>query len=748
MALGSFTAKLLTVTSGLALAAAVHAKEEIVYRYDALGRLTTTTSTINDASPVNTVIKYDKAGNRETFEVGGSGTTDPGPTTPPTFHVRGSEANEGGNFQFVVTRSGSTAGSYSVNYASSHNTTDDNDYTPVTGTLNFTAGQTTQTISIPVTADGVAESYEYMWMKLSDPLNKATFVEGGLAGGLINPSAAVTPPTFHVRGSEANEGGNFQFVVTRSGSTAGSYSVKYASSHNTTDNNDYTPVTGTLNFTAGQTTQTISIPVTADGVEESYEYMWMKLSDPLNKATFVEGGLAGGLINPSAAVTPPTFHVRGSEANEGGNFQFVVTRSGSTAGSYSVNYASSHNTTDNNDYTPVTGTLNFTAGQTTQTISIPVTADGVAESYEYMWMKLFDPLNKATFVEGGLAGGLINPSVAAPAFHIRGVEVNEGQTAQFVVSRSHATGYYTVDYQSSHNDTDDGDYAPVSGTLTFAEGQSAKSIFIPIIADGVAESWERMSVMLSNPSGGATISTHLGGGLINPSAAGTVPTTNTTPPTFSITGASGSEGSNLTFTVERSGNLSGSHSVNYATSNGSATAGSDYTAQGGPLTFADGQAYRTINILATSDNVAEPEETLVVSLTNPTSGAVITQATGKINPSGYTPPSAGNQPPVANADSGIMNKCTTKSFTVLTNDTDPENTTLTLVSVNYPGRLGSASVSGSSISFAPNNNAGITTVGYTIRDEDLKEATGVLNLEIGDGRCGATGPGGPDKYTE
>jgi Ca2+-binding RTX toxin-like protein len=78
-----------------------------------------------------------------------------------------------------------------------------------------------------------------------------------------------------------------------------------------------------------------------------------------------------------------------------------------------------------------------------------------------------------------------------------------------------------------------------------------------------------------------------------------------------------------TFTLTRTGG-DGAFSVNFATSSGSATAGSDYVAASGTVSFAAGQTTATIAVTINPDgNFSESSETFSVDLTNPTGGAVI-----------------------------------------------------------------------------------------------------------------------------
>lgn len=106
-------------------------------------------------------------------------------------------------------------------------------------------------------------------------------------------------------------------------------------------------------------------------------------------------------------------------------------------------------------------------------------------------------------------------------------------------------------------------------------------------------------------------------------------------PTLSINDVSIVEGntgeSNAAFTVRRTGLATETTTVNYATTNGTATAGSDYEAASGTLTFAPGENSKTINVKVFGDTTTEANETFFVNLSTPTNGDITRgQATGTI----------------------------------------------------------------------------------------------------------------------
>jgi len=78
-----------------------------------------------------------------------------------------------------------------------------------------------------------------------------------------------------------------------------------------------------------------------------------------------------------------------------------------------------------------------------------------------------------------------------------------------------------------------------------------------------------------------------------------------------------------TLSVTRTGGSTGPVSVNFATSNGSAIAGTDYTAISGALTWADGDTTaKTINVPLLNNPVVAPDKTLSVTLSAPTFGTL------------------------------------------------------------------------------------------------------------------------------
>src|SRR5262249_10473871 len=149
----------------------------------------------------------------------------------------------------------------------------------------------------------------------------------------------------------------------------------------------------------------------------------------------------------------------------------------------------------------------------------------------------------------------------------------------------------TVNYATADGSATAGsDYTAASGTLTFSPGQTSKTVSVPVADDTTDKPDETFDVNLSSPTN-ATFGSATGVGTI---------LDNDAPVQISVADLTVTEGdsgsSSATFTVTLSAASGWTVTVNYATANGSALAGSDYTATSGTLTFSPGQTSKTVSV--------------------------------------------------------------------------------------------------------------------------------------------------------
>lgn len=187
-----------------------------------------------------------------------------------------------------------------------------------------------------------------------------------------------------------------------------------------------------------------------------------------------------------------------------------------------------------------------------------------------------------------------------------------------------ATAPVTVNYATANGTATAGsDYTGLSGTVSFAPGETVKTIAIAVTGDTMFEANETFAVNLSGASANARLQTA--------SATGTIVNDDQqVVRTLAISSVSATESSGtFVFTVTLSQAVATSVSVRFATANGTATAGrtGDYTSTSGTLTFHPGQTTKTIPVSVRNDTLVEPTESFYVDLSR-ASGATIAVARG------------------------------------------------------------------------------------------------------------------------
>jgi hypothetical protein len=154
------------------------------------------------------------------------------------------------------------------------------------------------------------------------------------------------------------------------------------------------------------------------------------------------------------------------------------------------------------------------------------------------------------------------------------------------------------------------DYVSAHGTLRFALEETAKTITVQVLGDLLNEADETFSVKLTKPLN-AVLADAIGIGTI---------IDNDPAPSISVNDVAILEGNSgtsfLTFTVSLSAASGQTVKVDYATADGKATAGSDYSAKSGTLTFAPGQTSMTVSIAIKGDTLVEADETFFLNLSH------------------------------------------------------------------------------------------------------------------------------------
>ena len=302
-------------------------------------------------------------------------------------------------------------------------------------------------------------------------------------------------------------------TVVRKGGTAGDIAVDYATVAGTaTPNVDYTNVVGALMFPEGEVQLTINVPIINDTLGEFPETFNVNLSNPTGGATLGDIPSAAVLIisDDSAIGFGSAFYTI-NENVIGGNLMIDVIRIGATNGEARVNFATAGGSaTSGTDFRSSAGVLIFLPGQTTQSFNVPIIDDGIIEVNETFGLILSNVVGTAvlgqstatvTIVDNDFKAGIL--TVASPVYTVS----EAGTSVVVTLNRTNgATGVISVNYATVGGTAiPDVDFVSTTGTLTFIEGQTNRTVTIPIIDDGEVEGDEEFFLRFSNPTGGAAL---------------------------------------------------------------------------------------------------------------------------------------------------------------------------------------------------------------------------------------------------
>ena len=266
---------------------------------------------------------------------------------------------------------------------------------------------------------------------------------------------------------------------------------------------DYSAAGGTLTFLPGETTQTVTVDVNGDALDEEDETYTVDLTNAVN-GTIDDGQGVGTITDDDPPVAISLDDVSVLEGNFGiVSATFNVSLSGPSGRSVSVDYASANGTaTAPVDYLSATGTLDFAAGETTKQVTVLVNGDLLDEANETFFLNLTNAVNATIADSQGL--GAITDDDGPPSLSVNDVTVTEGDSgttsATFTVTLAPASGQnVSVDYSTADGTaTAPADYAATSGTLTFAPGQTTRPVSVQVAGDTVDEINETFTVNLSN----------------------------------------------------------------------------------------------------------------------------------------------------------------------------------------------------------------------------------------------------------
>jgi hypothetical protein len=498
--------------------------------------------------------------------------------------------------------------------------------------------------------------------------------------------------------SASQASGSVSLAVTRGGIATAAVSVDYATSDGTAiSGTDYTSTSGTLTWAENDSTwRTINVPISNSKPFSGSRTFQLALTNPSTGTTIGSPGSATVSISGSAAALQGSLQLGAASyavAQNAGALTVTANRTGGSSGAVSVGYATTNGTAiAGTDFTAASGILQWADGDSAaKSLSIPISnATPFADSKTFTvaltnagsGAAMATPNSATVTIAGDKAPPVGSVQLGASTYT---VAQNAGNATVAVDRMGGSSGSLSVSYTAKSGSAVSGaDFTATAGTLQWADGDSsAKSLSVPISNATPFSGTKSFTVALSAPSAGASIS--------SPGTATVAIAGDAAAPVGSLMLSAASDAvaqnaGSVTVTVNRTGGSSGAVAVTYGEVNGSAVAGTDYTATSGTLAWAAGDATpKSFSVPISNANPFSGSKSFTIDLSSPTGGAALgSPNTASVSIAGDAVAAVGT---LQLSTSGYSVAQSAGSLTVTANRTGGSNGA---VSVNYSATNGSA----------------------------------------------------------
>ncbi|MFN8439155.1 MAG: Calx-beta domain-containing protein [Caldilineaceae bacterium] len=483
------------------------------------------------------------------------------------------------------------------------------DYGPLNNTLfSIQEGEMQTTVEFYIINDTTDEYDETFQASLAS-LNNAIEGNSLVTITLTDDDA---PPTISVMNSSAKEAqGPIQIPVQISQASGKPITGTLSTSNGAAiASSDYTAlISKPFTLTAGVTETLVSLAILDDALDENDENINITLNSA-NNATIATSAAIAVILDDDPA---PNVTIANSSAVEASDLMtFTVSLSARSALNVTgVVSTSGDSASSNGDFVALNNQpFTIPAGATSTVISVTINDDGTDEYNELFSLSLSNLVN-GQGANTTAIGTIVDDDQPATVSLSSATAVESAQVVTFSVTISPASG---KEIQLLLNTVDDSafagqDYTQQSNKLiTIAAGVTNQTISIPINNDNNDELDETFKLNVSVVDATAAL-------LATTTVTGTI-TDDDPPPTVTVADVTASETSDaLVFTIRLSAASSFTITGTIDTSNGTATAGADYTALNSyPFAFTIGSAQTSISVTLENDYLSESTESFTFTI--------------------------------------------------------------------------------------------------------------------------------------
>ena len=528
----------------------------------------------------------------------------------PSLSIGDARAVEGsGALRFALRLSEASSYRVTVDYATYGGTAEGGvDYEEAYGTVVFAPGERRRTITVRLFDDREDEQDETLEIALFGEAN--ALLRDPIGTGTILDDDGPELTVADVSALETS--GRISFTVRLSAPSVqrvtGSFSTRDGTA---TAGADYREAVGTFGIEPGAVNRRIVVALVDDRLDEDDETFLLELGRVRN-ATPADDEAVGTIEDDDEE---PELMLADAAVTEGaGRIAFPVWLTAVSGRTVTVDYAMTDGSaTGGVDYTATSGTLTFAAGDTDRTIVAVVLDDDLDEDDETFLLEL-GRVRNATPADDE-AVGTIEDDDEEPELMLADAAATEGAgRIAFSVWLTAVSGRtVTVDYAMIDGSAAGGvDYTATSGTVTFAAGDTGKTIVAVVLDDDLDEDDETFAVALS----GETNAT-----LDDRSATGTIRDDDAEPGLTVLDARARESAGAMEFMATLEAVAGRDLWWQWATADGEALAGEDYEAQRTEFVIPAGETTQTLRVPLVDDGFDEAEESFTVALTNPRGSA-------------------------------------------------------------------------------------------------------------------------------
>ena len=538
----------------------------------------------------------------------------------------------GGQALITISRTGGTSGTSAVQFSTVNggSAVPGTNYMAVTNVISFPPGEVFETATVPVMDDGVVTTTPLTVNLVITNIPPAVISGQNTATlTIINDESAVS--FLNANDSvDKNVPGGFKAIdVIRLGGTNGTCSVDLLTTTKGTAvaGVDYWPTNTTVNFNPGDTDIQVQVPIINNSLPEGNRTVIFVLTNVVNTLLYSPSNETLTIIDTVNAPGQLCFSATNYVFNEGGTAYITVLRTNGTTGhvTATVNTIAGTAVPGVNYIAPASTTVNFNDGDTSATFMVPLVDNSLVQGPVSFTNVLSNPTGGASLIAPTTNTVTIMDNDTGFAFAAATNTVSESASYAAVnVLRIGDTSASNSVYYTTVNGTAIAgvNYQSMSGTLGFAIGESLRSIHVPLIYDPRVTGDLKFTIVLSSPGFGVIAAPGTNTVVVQDADAGLHFANSTS----SVMKSAGS----AIITVVCSNPDVEPVSVQYTTTNGTATAGVDYVAVTGTLVFTNGIGTQTFPVPIINNTLVTGNRTFTVKLSNPTPPGQLTSPSNQV----------------------------------------------------------------------------------------------------------------------